>query len=76
MDGGTITNPSDSKQYNWHSSDGLLMVLHDIRFELENPKCVLIFESYTSRMNTISLPLFYIDGLHNKGNIVCLLRPS
>lgn len=35
------TGPSGNKHYNWHSSVGMLMVLCDIRLELENPKCVL-----------------------------------
>jgi hypothetical protein len=32
----------------------------------KNPKCVLVFESVTSEMNTFSCPLFYTYGLHNK----------
>jgi hypothetical protein len=54
MDGGTVTGPSGSKHYNWHSSIGMLMVLHDIHLELENLRCVLRtkFESDTSEMNT------------------------
>jgi hypothetical protein len=59
MDGETITSPSDSKHCNSHSNDGLLMVLYDIRFELENPKCVLIFESDTYEYNLTPFILYW-----------------